>query len=151
MVLDVLMVPSEQAEPILSMLASSKLSLEQAVALVGDFPEYWSVRAFYERLGLSSHPAVVSRLSSLLNQGIARSLASATFLDRASSTVSGSAITVDIPEKARSPQEACPEDPGEGETVDMTNISHPYSQKETSGSIPGVGCSEDTPLSRSDL
>lgn len=107
--MDVLLTPSDEMEPILSLLAASKLRLDLDVALAGELRAYWDAKRFYGRMGLLSRPRVVVLLEALRSEGISRALSKASMLDRAASTIQEPSISIETPPEYEGIPSAGPE------------------------------------------
>ncbi len=79
--------PSEDVSAVLSLYASSQLSLKPQEGLNGCPEEYYPLFRHLDCLGLTSHPVSVRLLSSYISQGVAVAMASAPSLDRIASVL----------------------------------------------------------------
>jgi len=86
--------PSEDALPILSQIATSRLNNSRAVALRGNSDKYWNFVRFYSVLGLMNSP-FVSKLHDLsVSETEAKTMSFTDILSRASSIQHDSALNV---------------------------------------------------------
>lgn len=90
---DVVITPTAQASMILSSLASSRLQLGRDIALTGESSQFWSMRLYYQALGVKT--ALSEHIMRILSdEAVAVSLTHASILDRVSSTIESPEIPV---------------------------------------------------------
>jgi len=72
----------------------AKLRLSEDVALAGAHPRYWNYKSLCSVLGISELPIIRLALGSMLEHSEASSMASASIVDRAYSTVPSGTVMV---------------------------------------------------------